>query len=871
MDRISDVIIKKRGGRYITPLFWQHGEDEEILRDEMIKIHENGMNGVILESRPHPDFLGEKWWRDVDVILDEAKKRNMKVWFFDDSTYPSGFANGKIRDRYPDFMKVYLAKRHIDARGPRKDSSFLVRCWLEEDENLVAVVGARRVREKDELDSASFLDLTDKVTDGILYWDVPEGSWRIFLFIQTRNGGEEWTKDYLNPLVKDAVSAFIDIVYEEHYRRYPEEFGNTIAGFFTDEPRFGNASTYEATLGKFSMVLPYCDDLLSRLDKEWQGDFTSLLPALWYDAGEITGKARYTYMNVVSRLFGENYTKQIGDWCRAHRVKLIGHVVEDNGAHARLGYGSGHFFRSVEGQDYSGLDVVYQIWPEHNEGFFTTPFGYLNADFFYWGITKMATSAGHIDPKKQGTTVCEVFGAYGWQEGLKLMKWLTDHICVRGVNFFIPHAFSPKFPDPDCPPHFYARGANPQWRYFHLWSAYTNRLCHLLSGGRHVASVAVLYHGEAEWAGDYEPFEKVVKTLAKAQIDCDVLPADILTDDNIVVLDTEKFQIYQENYNAMIVPYSQNLPWKLLKMLNTMADYRIPVIFIKGYPMGSCDAGQQSELLLKQLRENKSCLVKQNSELTECLTEMDIWDVKVNTKEPDMRCYHYVQNEGDIYFFTNEGIRKAIRTQVIFRRNEVPVCYHPMDDKIYEINWRREGKTIIIDLYLEPYESMFILFLKKELDGIFPGKRLDPSCFQRQLPIDGSWEVSKAQAEEYPNFRLEPKVKGLGNIAVPDVLPNFSGTLLYRVSFLFNDDPQGLLLLDLGEVYEIASVRLNEKDIGVRISPPYYLNITGMVQKGNNVLEVEVTNTLAKKIHDVFSRAMAQEPSGLLGPVRIHF
>jgi len=77
------------------------------------------------------------------------------------------------------------------------------------------------------------------------------------------------------------------------------------------------------------------------------------------------------------------------------------------------------------------------------------------------------------------------------------------------------------------------------------------------------------------------------------------------------------------------------------------------------------------------------------------------------------------------------------------------------------------------------------------------------------------------------------------------------------------------MLLDLGEVYEIASVRLNGRDAGVRISPPYYLNITGMGQEGSNILEIEVTNTLAKKIHDVFSRAMVQEPSGLLGPVRI--
>ena len=40
--------------------------------------------------------------------------------------------------------------------------------------------------------------------------------------------------------------------------------------------------------------------------------------------------------------------------------------------------------------------------------------------------------------------MCEIFGAYGWMEGTKLMKWLVDHMLVRGINWLVPHAFSPK-------------------------------------------------------------------------------------------------------------------------------------------------------------------------------------------------------------------------------------------------------------------------------------------------------------------------------------------------------------------------------------------------------------------------------------------
>ncbi|MBT9147482.1 MAG: hypothetical protein DDT32_01239 [Syntrophomonadaceae bacterium] len=869
MNDLMDLMHNREIPSYIFPLFWQHGEEEATLRDEIHKMHENGIGGFIVESRPHPDYLGEGWWHDLDVIIDEAKKRNMKVWIFDDYTYPSGFAAGRIRDQYPNLLKTYLAERHLDAVGHLNGSSFLVHSWVREDEQLVGVVAARRADGRDALDGASFLELTDNVNDGILYWDVPEGQWRLFFIVSTRKGGEEETKDYLNPLVKEATRAFIDTVYEEHYRRYPLEFGKTIAGFFSDEPRFGNAASYEASLGRLHMVLPYCDALFSYLDVQWQGNFKKMLPCLWYDAGDVTGRARYVYMNVVSRLYAENFTCQIGDWCRQHHVKLIGHVVEDNGAHARLGYGAGHFFRSIEGQDYSGLDVVYQVWPEYDDGFFTTPFGYLDADFFYWGIAKMASSAGHLDPKKQGITACEIFGAYGWQEGLKLMKWLTDHVCVRGINFLIPHAFSPKYTDPDCPPHFYARGANPQWRYFHIWSGYANRVCHLLSGGKHEAPVAVLYHAEAEWAGAYEPFEKVVKSLAKVQIDCDVLPIDALRQ-QMQLLEPHSLTVNQECYRALVIPYAEALPEKFIETLFKMAMNQIPVIFMKDYPRKCSDEGQCFDELMDKLKKSPYCMTTSHEQLVFKLEDFGCRDIKIHSSEPYLRHYKYIHGAQKLYFFTNESTTKTIRTRATFQSQEIPAIYCPMDNKMYYLSFTQDGQLVTVDMYLEPYESLFILFFSHEdLAALRLEQRLDSKGLHQEYEIKGPWAVSLAEAHEYPSFGDEPRIVELGNISVAGVLPDFSGTIRYQTRFCFEGDTDLPMLLSLGGVYETAAVSVNGQMIGIRICPPYHLAVTGLIQKRENLLEIHVTNTLAKKVHDVFSRAMPQEPSGLLGPVSI--
>ena len=88
-DKIKKL-LENKGGNYIFPFFWQHGEEEAVRREYMEAIHRCGIGAVCVECRPHPDFCGPGWWNDMDVILDEAKKREMKVWILDDSHFPTG-------------------------------------------------------------------------------------------------------------------------------------------------------------------------------------------------------------------------------------------------------------------------------------------------------------------------------------------------------------------------------------------------------------------------------------------------------------------------------------------------------------------------------------------------------------------------------------------------------------------------------------------------------------------------------------------------------------------------------------------------------------------------------------------------------------
>lgn len=235
-------------------------------------------------------------------------------------------------------------------------------------------------------------------------------------------------------------------------------------------------------------------------------------------------------MDIVTRLVETNFSLQIGDWCRSHGMEYIGHLIEDNNQHCRTGSSLGHYFRGLAGQSMAGIDDIGgQVYPQGEDSQVPSLLGIVSdGEFYHFTLGKLGTSHGAIDPLKKGRTICEIFGAYGWEEGVQLGKYLADHFMVRGVNRFVPHAFSPKpYPDPDCPPHFYAGGNDPQYRHFGRLMNYMNRVCELIGGGRIATQVAILYHGEAEWAGRCMLMQKPARLLAQRQIDYDFIPSDV--------------------------------------------------------------------------------------------------------------------------------------------------------------------------------------------------------------------------------------------------------------------------------------------------------------------------------------------------------
>ena len=128
----------------------------------------------------------------------------------------------------------------------------------------------------------------------------------------------------------------------------------------------------------------------------------------------------------------------------------------------------------------------------------------------------------------------------------------------------------------------------------------------------------------------------------------------------------------------------------------------------------------------------------------------------------------------------------------------------------------------------------------------------------------------------------------------------FSGTATYRKIFnLPAEQKGGPARLQLGQVFDIARIRINKKDLGVVWTDPWRVDISNAIKPGENELEIEVANCWANRLigdaglpeskrytrtnvrllpekgkyrdYEAFSARDSLLPSGLIGPVYIEF
>lgn len=904
-------LLQGEMGNYVFPFFWQHGEPEAVLREYMKAIYDANLRSVCIESRPHPDFAGKGWWHDMDIILDEARMRGMKVWILDDSHFPTGYCNGAVKAKPAARRRWFLTYRVLGELSAGEQGE-----WKAEEYERLDPFEQSEIENYFHMSYETFSDdmwlgtvavrkggksgkdlLLLKEGSGRIRFAPADGEWRVYSLLLTRNRGPH--RDYMNMLDEESCHTLIETVYEPHYEHYGKDFGGVIAGFFSDEPEIGNGHLYEMDRKIYEVSdQPWSAALQHALEKLWGGDYCRFLPLLWEKSfdEELTAKVRYAFMDQVTRCVEHAFSKQIGDWCAAHGVQYIGHLIEDNNQHARCGSSLGHYYRGLAGQHMAGIDDIGgQVLPQGEDLALVSHLGTpRDGAFYHFTLGRLASSAAAIDSRKNGQSMCEIFGNYGWMEGVRLEAYLADHFMVRGVNHYVPHAFSAKaFPDPDCPPHFYAHGHNPQYRHFSVLMQYMNRVCTLISDGFHESEVAVLYHGEAEWTGMTCMYvQEPARVLTEAQIGFDIIPSDVFTDAAYATRMENGLQVNRQRYRCLVIPETDYITKEVARAVVSLGKQGFPCIFLNAYPKGICswmDAGEE-DLLITSVRQ--AAEVWPVVSLEERMRKRRIPELLAEPSEKMLRSYRY-HADPELLYLVNEGTEiyeGCLRLQEV---HETCCRYDAWSNRLEAVEYHREGDEIRIHVRVESGKSWLLLLdagdgnqhpAASSQNAVEPTacvgerKKTEKPGRERTVLLNTAWTRSVCESIAYPAFANEKKV------ILPDAaeqeLPDFGGFLRYERMLEIAEEtqqegravPWEKMILEISEAGEAVQLFVNGTDCGIQIVSPFRYEVGRLLHHGSNQLIIEVATTLERRIPPKH-RPQDWEPHnhiGLCGDVVLH-
>jgi hypothetical protein len=151
--------------------------------------------------------------------------------------------------------------------------------------------------------------------------------------------------------------------------------------------------------------------------------------------------------------------------------------------------------------------------------------------------------------------------------------------------------------------------------------------------------------------------------------------------------------------------------------------------------------------------------------------------------------------------------------------------------------------------------------------------------------LAGPWTLAFPPGWDTPDRVTLPKLQPWSALQ-PAAVAHFSGTATYACSLDVPSLPADhRFALDLGGVADMAEVTVNGRRAGFLWTPPFRLDVTGLLKPGRNELSVAVTNTWRNRLSFDAGLPIAQrktwtlagpppnaalEPAGLIGPVVLH-
>ncbi len=450
MDRET---FRNPGVEFRAAPFWSWNdwlEDDELVR-QIEEMEKAGWGGFFMHSRLglETPYMTDVWMDRVRTCVEEARKRGMHAWLYDEDKWPSGFAGGMTPLKDPDFRMRVMACRVVNRYDDIAENTAIFAGRLQDD----VLTDVRPVQAQQPESHLVYLQFFE--------WISPLGS--------------EWFNGaaYSDQLSVAAVQEFIQNTYAAYQEVVGDDFGGVVPGIFTDEPNICSFHQEHPALS-----VPWTKGFAGIFQRKFGYDLIPHLPSLFYDTGDYR-RVRYHYWRAITEQFVEAYSKQLYEWCDANGLKLTGHYLAEDTLQQQIPV-SGAIMPHYEYMHYPGIDHLQR------------------------------NIANVVTPKQLDSAVCqlgkeralsETYGCAGQDLSFEGRKWIGDWQSVLGINFLNPHLSSYTLRGArkrDYPPDIFYQ--QPWWPHNALIDDYHARVSYALSQGERVVDLLVVHPIGSAWS-----------------------------------------------------------------------------------------------------------------------------------------------------------------------------------------------------------------------------------------------------------------------------------------------------------------------------------------------------------------------------------
>ncbi len=714
------------------------------------------------------------------------------------------------------------------------------------------------------IDPKKVIDITDKVEDNTLTWDVPEGEWIVLHTGMTPTGVTN------SPATPEATGLEIDKLSSEHTKRHFDAYIGEILRRIPEKDR----STFKVVVQDSYETggQNFTDDMIKEFEATYGYSMLPYLPAYYgYTVGNNDISDRFLWD--VRRLIADRVAYQ-----------YVGGLKEISNAHGLTTWLEcyGHWGFPGEFLQYGGQsdEIAGEFWSVGELGDIEN---------------RAASSCGHIYGKRKIWAESNTSGGPAYSRSPIDMKQRTDRFFSEGINasllhLYIEQADTARYPGINAWFGNEFDAHNTWFSHIDLFTDYLKRCNYMLQRGINIADVAYLIGEDApKMTGLQHP--ALPKGYQFDYINAEVLMLGANVAQGNITLP------HGTTYRLLVLPPTDNMRPELLAKIKRMVSDGAIILgtpphyspSLKNYPEEDKEVQEMAQELWGECFATRGMnrygkgRVYNGYSIEEIFAELEIApDCSIKGSEPLLYCHRSTMG-AEIYFISNQS-NSPINVTPTFRveRNMYPEFWDATNGNITALpEFTTTSKGIKVPIHLEALGSGFIVFRQKPQKPTSTTNTPSPT---KVAEINNTWHL---QFDGKLSSPADMELNALTDLSQSEdtKVRYFSGTINYTTTFTAEEAQR--TILDLERVECMAKVYVNGNYAGGVWCEPYQVDISNYVTEGENDLRVEVVNKWVNRIvgdmqlpaeqrkisltANPYNASSAIPASGLIGKVELEY